>query len=124
MREPYQRVHPVRDEEARKLWRLTKPNRCQCCHRKPDWRGAHVHHIIRFRRSDEPTNLLLLCAECHDRCHDGACENGKLTIGMMMTVKFLEDFEEFDQRRLAELYGSQFELEDLPNWLLALRKKR
>lgn len=122
MRPMYQKCKPVRDEEARVLWRAEQGSKCQCCLKAPDFRGLAVHHIVRFRRSDEPCNLLLLCGDCHEACHDGSGE--KLSIGMMLTVKVLTDPTEYDRPRLEELYGSPMELEPMPDWLLLKRMRR
>lgn len=126
MRQPYQRVKPVRDQELRKMWSIAKkPYRCQACHGKPDWPGLAVHHLVRFRRDDSPCNLLLLCRRCHAAQHEDnhAGNAHRLTLGMLLSVKQLEDPGEFDLERLAELYGGPVELEALPGWLCDLRGK-
>ncbi len=104
-RQPYQRCNPVRDVAARKRWRLTKGNRCQACGKRPGWLGVHIHHIIRFRRSDEPCNLLFLCAECHDAAHDG-----RITLADACRIKRRVDPDEFDLARLVELRGQPIDL--------------
>ena len=56
---------------------------CQYCKGKSKDNKLEVHHII-FRRnggSDEETNLITLCAACHDKLHKGEIElkrKGKL----------------------------------------------
>jgi len=42
---------------------------CRMCHRK----GEHIHHIIprssNKSKINEPSNLILLCARCHNLVH-------------------------------------------------------
>jgi hypothetical protein len=105
---PYQRCYPVRDEALRKRWMREKPDRCQICGERPDWRGCHCHHIVRFRRSDEGTNFLKVCADCDDRrLHDGSGE--KLTLAQVCAIKKRLDPEEYDHARLEALYGGPIE---------------
>lgn len=112
-RPPYQRCYPVQDEEFRKQWALQKKiangNKCQACGKRPDFRGLHVHHLIRFRRSDEAANLLLICANCHDLCHDGP--GPKLTIAACCAIKRRVDPDEFNLARLEQLRGGP-----IPGW--------
>jgi len=120
----YERVKPVRDEVARLRWLHKQISmygyRCQACYGRPDWRGAAIHHIIRFRRSDEETNFMLLCGCCHDLCHDGS--GPKLNLGVVCMVKFIENPDEFSLSRLEQLRGQPIELEPLPEWLQEKRR--
>lgn len=109
----YQKCRPVRDTKARSAWAARQDPHCQACG-KPIWecdfRGLQVHHVARFKRADEPTNLLLLCAVCHGLHHDDAIRvNGhlleKLTIQDMIAVKRARAPEEFDLARLLALLG-------------------
>lgn len=121
-RQPYQRCKPVRDDEGRRQWAVSQRQRCQVCLGRFDWRGWHCHHIIRFKRSDEPANWLLVCAVCHDKVHDAP--NGQpLTVGHTLTCKQLAAPDEFDLARLEQLAGHPLECEPLPDWLLAVRGK-
>ena len=120
LRQAYQRCHPIRDEKARKRWRQQQANRCQVCNGRGDWLGLAVHHVIRFRRSDEPTNWILLCATCHGRCHDDP-RDGRLTIGMVVLLKWFEAPDEFSLPRLMELRGGPVELTEPPAWLMEKR---
>lgn len=120
----YQRCRPVRDEEARKEWARSKRQRCQSCHGKPCFLGLAVHHIVRFGRSDEPCNLLLLCNTCHAKIHDNPLGQ-RITLGMTLAIKWLEDEDELDIDRLQQLHGrGELLMDDLPVWLIELRKKR
>lgn len=114
MREPYRRCYPVKDEDARKRYGL-EHTRCECCGiawevgRKRDGGvGASVHHIIRFGRSDEECNLLLLCARCHGLIHDDEIvvdgkRLPKITLGMTLWIK--RERGPWNTERLTALYG-------------------
>lgn len=86
------------------------------------WPGAAVHHIVGgSNRSDEPTNLALLCARCHSLYHGDRIRktNGtywpRLTLGMVLTLKASLDPQEYDPARLAVLRGQALpEQEGIP----------
>ncbi len=129
----YARVHPVRDPDARREWALAH-DCCMVCW-KPWWvaakdvAGLCVHHLVRWRRSDEPRNFMLLCMWCHDLCHDGQHRiNGvlvpKLTLGMLVRLKRERDPEAFDLARLVALRGQPIEEEEPPAWVAAAWRKR
>lgn len=65
---PAKRMHPVIPIEMRALVHDRDQNICRCC----GARGTQCHHVL-FRSQggeDEPSNLILLCAECHmDKAH-------------------------------------------------------
>jgi len=41
---------------------------CQFCFDKND---IQIHHIDRNRKNNKPTNLIVLCRECHRKLHAG-----------------------------------------------------
>lgn len=72
------------------------------------WPGLSRHHVVKAGRSDEPTNLLMLCRRCHDlaeglsvREHDVLLPT--LRLGVCLTLKALRDPQEYDPERLARL---------------------
>lgn len=43
---------------------------CENCGQLPDWRGLQGHHIIKRRfNNDDPDNIEILCAKCHNVRH-------------------------------------------------------
>lgn len=104
------RAHPVRDLTLRREWRRTKVA-CQACGR-PEWqcdfRGLSVHHIVKPGRSDEVCNFLALCGTCHQLAELlQVRENGavlpKLPLAVCLTLKRLQDPEEYNPARLEQL---------------------
>jgi len=73
---------------------------CQMCERYI--KIAHTHHIIHGSsgRSDEDTNLLVLCRECHHEIHVG-----RYTLANALFAKWLFDSYTLDWVRLAVLFG-------------------
>lgn len=117
------RAGVIRDTVFRAAWAFLRPW-CQCCgvpSRQAAWPGIQTHHIIQgVGRSDEATNLLNLCAACHDVFHGARVKVGnvylpRITRGMLLRVKRLVDPDDFNAARLAELYGRPLpDEEELP----------
>lgn len=82
------------------------------------------HHIIKFRRSDERCNLLVLCSRDHDLAELRSVRRGglllpKLTLGVCLSLKLLRTPDEYDAERLAELFGQALpDLEPVPQFLV------
>jgi hypothetical protein len=106
---------PVRDEKGRRVWAL-RHGYCQACGRTAgawgrEWGGLSTHHIVKFRRSDEPCNFLRLCGRCHDLAEGrqvpmaGGGYWSALTVGVCLTLKRVREAEEWDQDRLTTLFG-------------------
>lgn len=126
------KVNPTYDPVGRREWALLRM-RCQACLK--GWReagadimGLTVHHIIKPYRSDEPCNYLLLCHLCHDLAEgrryrvDGKLLP-KLSIGICLTIKKEADPEEWNAKRLEELYGQTLpDMEPLPDFLVKARR--
>ncbi len=97
--------NPIRDPKARKTWASTRTH-CYLCGVCWDntYLGLHTHHIFQgAMRSDEPCNLLRLCAiKCHNRAHV-ATGKLRLTKGQMLWLKRHNDPDEYDEERLLEL---------------------
>lgn len=83
-RKPIARRAPLRSWSHRPGWRQARSfvkgradGRCEaslpCC----VGRGAHAHHIQMRSQggTDEPGNLLWVCALCHARIHDNPAES-------------------------------------------------
>ena len=107
----YEKVNPVRDVAGRRAW-MRMQDRCQCCrvHRsRTDFRGLSCHHIVKFKRSDEPTNYLCLCGHCHSRAE--GVERPKLTLAECCRLKRVSNPDEFNLARLEQLRGSPIEME-------------
>lgn len=97
---------PIRDWKANRAW-ADQRTHCQLCQKLPYWPGLSVHHIVKFGRSDEPTNFLLLCHRCHELAEGLNCskEMPKFRLGHALALKALVDPDEFDLERLGDLYG-------------------
>ena len=56
-------------EVIRRYVRQRDQSTCQCCERKTHLGELEVHHVIPRSADghDDPTNLILLCLNCHDR---------------------------------------------------------
>ncbi len=95
----------IRDPKARKKWASTRTN-CYLCGVSWDntFCGLDTHHIFQgAMRSDEPCNLLRLCAtKCHVRAHFASGEF-RLTKGQMLWLKKHHDPDEYDEKRLLAL---------------------
>jgi hypothetical protein len=107
------RVGVVVDPVFYKDWSNARPY-CMACGipaRKMPFPGASVHHIVKFRRSDEPTNLLKMCGVCHDSA-EGIERIGPfgipwplLPLGVCLSIKAAREPADFDIDRLRVLYG-------------------
>jgi hypothetical protein len=116
----YDRVRPVDDPAFYLKWAL-EHRRCMACgvpyyHAAKQNHGVGLtrHHVVKFRRSDEPCNLLTLCGRDHDLAEgrqvrvpggDGSEIYPALTLGVCLTLKTVRDPENWDPGRLAELFG-------------------
>lgn len=125
MRRTYQRCKPIRDENARRQYRLQHLY-CQCCGirymdaERRDGKPLCVHHLIRFRRSDEVCNMLVACLRCHMTFHGALRIDGKeypaMPLGVQLSLKCEHDAENWNPDRLAELYGHELpEFGDVPD---------
>lgn len=123
----------IKDEAGRIKWKQSR-KRCYFCG-KPKarcWPALDTMHIIGGHggRSDEPTNLVAGCPQCHG-ASDGRVthdEQGKrmppLSLGMILQVKMFKDHLEYDPDRLAELHGKALpELEPLPAYYVEEYRK-
>lgn len=83
---------------------------CLCCGRH---RHVELHHIVGgARRSDEPTNLLALCSDCHGTSRT---TGGPPSLEFCMWLKWLREPETLVWRRVALLRARMFqELEVVP----------
>lgn len=102
------RIGVVKDADFYKSWAYLHKF-CQGCGvsaKMSPWPGNSTHHLVRFRRSDEATNLLRMCIACHSAC-EGLPWPGmpSLTIGMCLTIKACREPLDFDVERLRVLYG-------------------
>jgi hypothetical protein len=129
---PRVKARPVRDPAFRRAWALLQAECCFCGQQRAymPWPGPACHHLIRRGRSDEATNLALLCGRCHEFCHgarvrvEGELLPG-LSLGMQLACKRLADPSGYDPVRLAVLRGRCLpEEEALPEWLQAQRQRR
>jgi hypothetical protein len=122
-RSPYDRVKPIRDEQFRREW-MARQTHCQACGRTRreanyDVMPLTCHHIVKFGRSDEATNLLCLCQSCHDLAENRQIRvKGlvllPLSLGNCLWLKRDRDKGEYDPVRLAQLYGRALpELEEV-----------
>lgn len=62
--------------KARKSLKAMAGELCMNCHQPPDFRGLQVHHLkLRSKGGTNAlSNLILLCAKCHNEVH-GIREN-------------------------------------------------
>ena len=100
-RDPYQKLHIVRDSTAAINWRATVKQECMCCGSNGYELGNHlqVHHLAGAAgRSDEPCNFLLVCRKCHEAIH--AC---KLDLDALLAAKQLCDPGNYDKTRVLKL---------------------
>ncbi len=103
----FPKMHCVKNaellRELHELWDC-----CQVCGRKADsTTRLELHHIVGAAgRSDERTNLIMLCSEGPDQgCHAEA-HGGKLSLGNILWAKWYADRSNVDWVRLAVLRGS------------------
>ena len=84
------------------------------------------HHIVKFKRSDDRTNILVLCHRDHQLAEGASIRDPRtrlllprLTLGICLSLKKLRDPREYDEARLTELYGRALpDLEPIPKFLL------
>ena len=122
---PYRRCRPVRDVAFRRRWMSERRfcSACGCPDGAAPWPGMSCHHVLKFGRSDEATNLLKTCIICHDLCElKTVRRNGRvletLPLGAQLTLKYARDPDETDFSRLAELHGGSLpDLLPLPPWV-------
>jgi hypothetical protein len=109
------RVRPVRDRQFYAAWAL-RHDHCQACGIPASraafcrWPGLSRHHVVKFKRSDEGCNLLMLCQRCHDLAElrtvrEGGVRLPTLSLAVCLTVKKNREPSEYDHERLRELYG-------------------
>lgn len=118
----YQRVHPVRKVWTRRRWGM-RHNYCAACGISDRRTRLETHHLVRFRRSDEPCNLLRLCGACHKAASGlfvvlrGFGRLPLLSFAACLALKKAADPEEWNGRRLAQLYGQPLpDPEPVPAW--------
>jgi hypothetical protein len=105
----YQKVEPVRDERARAAW-AKRHRLCAACGVSDAHARLHVHHLVKFSRSDEPANLLSLCGVCHSAAegvsvvwHGGRLP--MLSFAHCLALKQAADPDEWQPGRLTDLLG-------------------
>lgn len=120
---------PIKDKKAYDLWGMLH-RYCQGCGISAadaalrDGVGLSRHHLVKFKRSDEPTNLLCFCWREHHLAEMGVLYRGQvklptLPLAVCLTLKKLRDPDEFDPARLEELYGQCLpDPEPIPDFLL------
>ncbi len=115
-RAEYLKSRPVKDPALRRQW-SRRHDCCQVCgihKRNARWqaltRGLQTHHIIKPGRSDEPCNLMRLCARCHrivegERVPDAMGGHyPQLTLAHVLYCKREHDPGEYDRDRLTVLW--------------------
>ena len=76
---------------------------CQLCGRRR--RVLHAHHIVGgARRSDERTNLFVVCA--YGRCHD-IVQHSAEWLPVVEYMKWFTNREDLSWKRLTVLYGKR-----------------
>jgi hypothetical protein len=97
---------PIRDVPARLEWARDR-DVCMVCGlhvrflRRRFPAGLFTHHICgNACRSDEPCNLLRVCARDHDRIHAN-----EVTLGNVLWCKRQYDAENYDAGRIMALRG-------------------
>lgn len=102
------KLNIVRNVKLRNMWASTKPW-CYFC-----GTNFHVetHHIVggSGKRSDEPCNFVRACESCHRRIH--GTEKPKIPLIHVLTTKQANDPQEYDFKRLQEIHGSKWLLEE------------
>jgi 5-methylcytosine-specific restriction endonuclease McrA len=103
-------VKPIKDKEALNYYRWSH-DRCAICHREHNEilneypPAFEVHHIIHgcSGRSDEESNLLLVCPRCHRAIHDGK-QPGMQSLTMANVIWAKKNEDGLNVERLNELY--------------------
>jgi hypothetical protein len=112
----YVKSNPVRDIFARIAW-ARGHDRCQVCWTPREMLASadiypqrlEVHHIVKAGRSDEPTNLLMVCSRCHRVIEGERVPSGgkgywpRLGLCNILWVKSTASQEEYDRDRLTLL---------------------
>jgi 5-methylcytosine-specific restriction endonuclease McrA len=73
-RNPNARYHGLSCKAARRLRQSV--GACQSCGHGGSRSRLEVHHLDRDKRNQEPSNLMVLCHDCHMREHQEAGETG------------------------------------------------
>lgn len=132
---------PRKSKSSRRAYRVAHPY-CLACgvpEERAPWPCLAVHHLVKPGRSDEPTNLMVLCHFCHLLCHGHTLDGGlygfrwvigseqprvrmpSLTLGMQFNLKRLRDPSSWRPDRLAQLWGRHLpDLEALPEVFVSL----
>lgn len=69
------RIRTIRGKQSadrQRTWR-SRPHVCESCGTPLVWQIAEVHHVVEIQDSgdSDPSNLLLLCCNCHALLHGG-----------------------------------------------------
>lgn len=129
----YSKCKPVKDKVFYDEYALERPW-CEACgvsasrapyHHHCGGVGLSRHHLVKFRRSDEATNLLVLCNRDHQLAEGILLRDPstglllpKLTLGMCLSIKKARSPELLDLDRLAELYGQALpDFEPIPEFI-------
>ncbi len=118
----FDRPHPVKNPELLAAlhgeWDF-----CHCCgipRHRAQWQRLELHHILKSGRSDERTNLVLLCIRDHQLAefHSIRADNGVLlpylTLPRVLWLKKRIDPENYDRQRLQQLYGKRLPVASKP----------
>lgn len=73
-RNPSARYHGLSARAAKRL--VDAAGQCQVCGHNGTESRLSVHHVDRNKRNQTPSNLLVLCHQCHMREHAAAKETG------------------------------------------------
>lgn len=111
----FKKSHPIKDKDARSAWSM-QFDQCMICG-IDRWQAIgvrfpcllQVHHIMKQGRSDENSNLLLVCSQCHaviegERLPDGPGHWPELSLAHVLWSKRLHDNKHYDPERLCELW--------------------
>lgn len=123
-RGPYEPAKPIKDAGALFVWRSTKlavpddPSlprpACSCCGilfpNGDPFRQPEVHHLVKFWRSHEPCNLLLLCKTCPmlaegRRINNNGAQLPRITMVNCLWLRKKTDGFESNRGRLGVLFG-------------------
>ena len=135
----YKKSNPIKDAKFYAAWNAAH-DYCQACGvpahlaaNQPHCAGVPLstHHIVKFCRSDEATNLLRLCYRCHQLAEGANLRvDGdllpKLKLPVCLTIKQARDPEVLNLERLAELFGRTLpDAEPIPEFIeLSYRRWR